>query len=46
MTGNHQEIDKDPLCYMGGGGGLDGIPPTVFDMLQYFETILPSVESL
>ena len=27
-------------------GGVDGIPPCVFDMLQYFETILPSVESL
>ena len=27
-------------------GGLDGIPPRVFDMLQYFETILPLVESL
>ena len=24
---------------------MDG-PPRVFDMLQYFETILPSVESL
>ena len=29
---------------MGGGGG-DGTPPMVFDILQYFETILP-VESL
>ena len=29
-----------------GGGGVDGSPPWVFDMLQYFETILPSVESL
>ena len=28
----------------GGGGGVDG-PPLFFDMLQYFETILPSVES-
>ena len=27
-------------------GGVDGPPPRVFDMLQYFETILPSVESL
>ena len=27
-------------------GGVDGIPPCVFDMSQYFETILPSVESL
>ena len=25
--------------------GADG-PPGAFDMLQYFETILPSVESL
>ena len=32
-----------------GGRGLDGPippPPRVFDMLQYFETIWPSVESL
>ena len=31
------------------GGGVDGLPPppaTVFEMLQYFKTILPSVESL
>ena len=31
-----------PPCYK--GGWLD--PLRVFDMLQYFETILPSVESL
>ena len=31
---------------MGGGRGVDGTPPKVFDILQYFETILPSVESL
>ena len=34
----------------GGGGGvgvlMDGTLPTVFEMLQYFETILTSVESL
>ena len=30
----------------GGGGELEGTPPGVFDVLQYFETILPSVESL
>ena len=30
---------------MAGWGG-DGTPPKVFDILQYFETILPSVESL
>ena len=28
------------------GGGVDGTPPLSFDMLQYLETILPSVESL
>ena len=27
-------------------GGVDGPPTRVFDMLQCFETILPSVESL
>ena len=31
----------------GGGGGFDWNPlPGVFDMLQYFEMILPSVGSL
>ena len=30
----------------GGGGELEGTLPGVFDVLQYFETILPSVESL
>ena len=30
----------------GGGGGVNGIHPGVFDMLQYFETILPLVVSL
>ena len=29
-----------------GGGELEGTLPGVFDVLQYFETILPSVESL
>ena len=29
----------------GGGGVVDVTPPGVFDMLQYFETILPLVES-
>ena len=33
-----------PPWYKGGGGGWN--PPKVFDILQYFETILPSVESL
>ena len=27
-------------------GGADGAPPWIIDMLQYFETIFPSVESL
>ena len=30
----------------GGGGGVDGTRPRVFDMLEYSETILPSVEGL
>ena len=35
------------LTVVQGGGGLDGTHlPTVFYMLQYFETIFPSVESL
>ncbi len=29
----------------GGGGVVYVTPPGVFDMLQYFETILPLVES-
>ena len=35
-----------PTVVQGGGGGVDGTPPGVFDMLQYFETILPPVENL
>ena len=35
-----------PTVVQGGGGGVDEIPTTVFDIWQYFETILPSVESL
>ena len=31
---------------MGGGGVMDPPSPWVFDKLQYFETILPSVERL
>ena len=34
-----------PTVVQGGGGGWME-PPRDFDMLQYFETILPSVESL
>ena len=36
-----------PTVVQGKGGGWIGWNPSrVFDMLQYFETILPSVESL
>ena len=35
------------MWYKGvGGGGLMESLPRVFDMLQYFKMILPSVESL
>ena len=34
------------LRWYKGEGVLDGTTPWVFDMLQYFETILPAVESL
>ena len=30
----------------GAAGGAEGAPARVFDMLQYFETSLPSVEHL
>ena len=29
-----------------GGGGVDGTPPYSFYVLQYFQTIMHSVESL
>ena len=36
-----------PPWYKGGRGrGVDGTQRRIFDMLQYFETILPSVKSL
>ena len=37
-----------PTVVQGTRGGGEGgwTPPSVFDMLQYFETILPSVKSL
>ena len=34
-----------PPC-MARGGGMDEHLPRVYDMLQYFKTILPSLESL
>ena len=38
-------IDYVVVQGMGGGGWMEPLPG-VFDMLQYFETILPLVESL
>ena len=35
-----------PTVVQKGGVGAPPSPPWVFDMLQYFEMILPSVESL
>ena len=36
-----------PTMVQGGGGVvMDGTLPTVFEMLQYFEKILTSVENL
>ena len=54
MLSNHTTINHrmytqihTPNMVQGvGGGGLEGTLPGVFDVLQYFETILPSVESL
>ena len=34
-----------PTVVQGGGGWMEPVP-TVFEMLQYFETILTSLESL
>ena len=34
-----------PPWFKRGGGGVCNPSPGVFDMLQYFETILPLVES-
>ena len=43
----YQQIHT-PTVVQGGGevGGVNVTPPRIFDMLQYFETILPLVESL
>ena len=35
-----------PPWFKGGGAGVGGTRPRVFDMFQYFETIFPAVESL
>ena len=45
----YMQIHTPTVVQAGGGGGgegVDGTLPGVFDMLQYFETILPLVESL
>ena len=39
-------IDHTPHCGTGGGGVMEPLLPRVFDVLQYFETILLLVESL
>ena len=41
----YTQIHIPTVVQRGGGGGWME-PPRDFDMLQYFETILPSVESL
>ena len=43
LTLGHTRTVISPPCTR-GGGGVEPLP-RVFDMLQYFETILPSVES-
>ena len=40
------QIHTPTVVQKGGGVGAAPLPPWVFDMLQYFEMILPSVESL
>ena len=40
------QIHTPTMVQRGGGGGLMEPLPRGFDMLQYFEVILPSVESL
>ena len=47
-TRTYTQIHTPTVVQGGGGGvtGVDGTRPRVFDMLEYSETILPSVESL
>ena len=47
-TLTYTEIHTTAVVQGGGGGWAPPPPPraTVFEMLQYFKTILPSVESL
>ena len=42
----YMQIHTPTVVQAGGGKGVDGTLPGVFDMFQYFETILPLVESL
>ena len=44
--GRTRKVIRPPWWKGSGGGGGDGSLPCVFYMLQYFETSLPSVESL
>ena len=46
--GTYTQIHTPTVVQGGGGGGGSWMVPLsrVFDMLQYFETILPLVESL
>ena len=37
---------RSRVMLWGGGRGVMEALPRVFDMLHYFETVLPSVESL
>ena len=42
----YTQIHTPTVVQGGGGGGVDGTRPRVFDILEYSERILPSVESL
>ena len=42
----YTEIHTPSVVQGGGGGGWMEPLPGVFDMLQYFETMLPLVENL
>ena len=46
LTLTHGRTNSYPRLDGAGGGGGDGTPPRGFDILQYFGTILPLVESL
>ena len=46
ILGRTRKVIPPPWYRGGGGGGFMETPSWVFNMLQYFETILPSLESL